>query len=384
MKKMLAKLHDKKMIIALVALLAVLGFGAKKIFNKPKAVAEADVARVQVVKAAAKENTGSVFNTTTSLKAIADVVMKAKVESHLASLYVRKGEKFAQGQLLLELEHRNQSAQVEAMSAQIEVSRAAAAAAQYQKQNAAIEQQRYDALIAKGYATRQEVDAKRTTSRTADSDYDKAVANISYTAAQLKAAQATLADYLFRAPFDGVVLDDYEMSVGKKVTKDTEVLRIADIGTIKASIEIPEMQLAVLRPGMEVKVTCDALPGEDFMGKLSCINDFVNTATHTVQADVLIDNAATGYKLKPGMFARCYLLSEQRQQALAVPSAALREDGSVLVASGDKVEARKVQLAGTQGEEVFLSGGISEGELVVTSGGKKLQSGDKVSYKEPQ
>lgn len=383
MLEKLKVLQNKKILIPALICLVIIGLVAKRNLTKPQAVTTEAVARVQVVKVIAKENTGSLLNTTTSLKAIADVVLKSKVETHLQGLYVRKGERFEKGQLLAELEHRNQSAQVEAMEAQIRVSQAAAAAAKSQKENAAIEQQRYDALIAKGYATRQEVDAKRTTSRTADSDYDKSIANISYSGAQLKAARATLADYLFKAPFDGVVLDDYEMTAGKKVTKETEVLRIADIDTIKASMEIPEMQLGLVKPGMQVQVTCDALPEQSFIGTLQTINDFVNTNTHTVQADVYIDNAAIGYKLKPGMFARCAILAEGKQQALVVPSDALRSDGTVLVVREGKVEQAKVQFAATKGEESFLTGGVSEGDLVVVSGGRKLKSGDKVTYKEP-
>ena len=380
MLEKLKLLQNKKILIPALVCLVVVGLVAKRNMAKPQTVATETVARVQVVKVIAKENTGSLLNTTTSLKAIADVVLKSKVETHLQGLYVRKGERFEKGQLLAELEHRNQSAQVEAMEAQIRVSEAAAAAAKSQKENAAIEQQRYDALIAKGYATRQEVDAKRTTSRTADSDYDKSIANISYSGAQLKAARATLADYLFKAPFAGVVLDDYEMTAGKKVTKETEVLRIADIDTIKASMEIPEMQLGLVKPGMQVQVTCDALPEESFMGTLQTINDFVNTNTHTVQADVYIDNAAIGYKLKPGMFARCAILAEGKQQALVVPSDVLRSDGTVLVVREGKVEQTKVQLAATKGEESFLTGGVNEGDLVVVSGGRKLKTGDRVTY----
>lgn len=380
MLEKLKLLQNKKILIPALVCLVVVGLVAKRNMAKPQTVATETVARVQVVKVIAKENTGSLLNTTTSLKAIADVVLKSKVETHLQGLYVRKGERFEKGQLLAELEHRNQSAQVEAMEAQIRVSEAAAAAAKSQKENAAIEQQRYDALIAKGYATRQEVDAKRTTSRTADSDYDKSIANISYSGAQLKAARATLADYLFKAPFAGVVLDDYEMTAGKKVTKETEVLRIADIDTIKASMEIPEMQLGLVKPGMQVQVTCDALPEESFMGTLQTINDFVNTNTHTVQADVYIDNEAIGYKLKPGMFARCAILAEGKQQALVVPSDALRSDGTVLVVREGKVEQTKVQLAATKGEESFLTGGVNEGDLVVVSGGRKLKTGDRVTY----
>ena len=104
---------------------------------------------------------------------------------------------------------------------------AAAVAAQAEFANAAKEQERYDLLISKGYATRQEVAARRTTSATAGADYNKAVANIAYSEAEMAAAQATLSDYLLKAPFDGIVLDDYNLTVGSKLNKDTDAVRIA-------------------------------------------------------------------------------------------------------------------------------------------------------------
>ena len=129
MLEKLKLLQNKKILIPALVCLVVVGLVAKRNMAKPQTVATETVARVQVVKVIAKENTGSLLNTTTSLKAIADVVLKSKVETHLQGLYVRKGERFEKGQLLAELEHRNQSAQVEAMEAQIRVSEAAAAAA---------------------------------------------------------------------------------------------------------------------------------------------------------------------------------------------------------------------------------------------------------------
>lgn len=59
---------------------------------------------------------------------------------------------------------------------------------------------------------------------------------------------------------------------------------------------------------------------------------------------------------------------------------ALRRDGTVLVVREGKVEQTKVQLAATKGEESFLTGGVNEGDLVVVSGGRKLKTGDRVTY----
>lgn len=379
---MLNKLQDKKILLPAIITVLALGFLGRNMFNKPQALKTENIARVQVAKATYNNSLVKGINTTTSLKAVADVKVKTKVDGHLHKIYFKKGQMFKQGDMLLELQHANQSAQVAAMEAQIEMNKAAAAAAKSQKENAAIEQQRYDTLIAKGYATRQEVDAKRTTSRTASSDYDKALASIDYAEAQLKAAKATLADYMFHAPFDGIVLDDYDMSIGNQITKDTNVMRIADISQIKASIDIPEIHLSRLKEGMHVQIVCDALPNENFSGILEIINGFINTNTHTVQADIIIDNKAVGYKLKPGMFARCLIVEESTAKTLVIPTEAIRSDGSILIVKDNHIQETKINVELTNEKETAISG-INEGDIVVIGGGNTLKTGDKVTYKEP-
>ena len=375
------RMDFKKIWFPAVLCLLVLFFLGKNLPSKQQEAKQEDVARVQVARAAYSDSVTKGLRTTASLKAIADVVIRTKVESHLQNLYVKKGQMFQKGDLLLELEHNNQSAQVKAMAAQIKMNEAAAEAAKYNKENAAIEQQRYDTLVEKGYATRQEVDARRTASRTSGSDYDKAVASIEYARSQLQAAEAELKDYMFFAPFDGIVLDDYDISIGHQVTKDTSILRIADINQVKAGIEIPEMQVGQIKNGMVVEVTCDALPGEKFSGSIAGINQFVNTATHTVRADVVIDNKATGYKLKPGMFARCFVIEESSSKALVVPTEAIRSDGSVFVVRDHIAQQVQVKVELKQ-ENLTAVSGINEGDIVVVGGGNKLKPGDKISFKE--
>lgn len=375
-------MKNKKIMIPAILCLAVLVFLVRRLPSKQPTAKQEDAARVQVARAIYSDSLKKGLHTTVSLKAISDVVIRPKVESHLQNLYVKKGQMFQKGDLLLELEHNNQSAQVSAMAAQIKMNEAAAESAKSQKENAAAEQRRYDTLVEKGYATRQEVDARRTTSRTADSDYDKAVANIEYARSQLKAAEAELHDYMIYAPFDGVVLDDYDISIGSQVTKTTNVLRIADISQVKAAIEIPEIQLARLKNGMTVDVTCDALPGRHFQGRIEGINQFVNTETHTVRADVVIDNKAAGYILKPGMFARCFVIAEASARALVIPTEAIRSDGSVFVVRDNKAEEAHVKVELKLEKETAVSG-INEGELIITGGHKNLKPGDTVTYKEP-
>ena len=373
--------HRKNIVLVVFCVMLSFSLSQRYFAKKDTAVAIAST-RVQVTKAKYDDKFVSGLDTTTSLRAVSDVIIKSKVDTYVKKIYLQKGETFRQGDLLLELDHASQTAQVAAAKAQISMNQAAAESAQYTLKNAAHDQARYDILIAKGYTTRQEVESKRTNASTAQADYNKAVSNIAYSEAQLNAAEASLQDYYFTAPFDGVVLDDYNMSISSKVAPETSVLRIADIATIKAAINIPEQQLQNIKDGMEATITCDSLPGKEFVGKIRNINAFVDTDTHTVQADIYIDNTAYDYVLKPGMFARIFVVEKEEHKALTIPSEAISKDNTVKVVRDNKVTIVKVTPGLSYNKKTAITGDMQAGDVVIVSGGNSLKEGDRVTYDE--
>ncbi|MDO4920966.1 MAG: efflux RND transporter periplasmic adaptor subunit [Phascolarctobacterium sp.] len=373
-----ARSPKKMLALALVAF-AVGGFVYKRYFYQAPQQ-EALPARVQVAKAAYRDGLDNAVSSTVSLQAISDVEIKAKVEAPVEKIFAQRNQRVRQGALLVELEHANASAKAASAAAQIEMNRANAEAAKWTAANAAAERARYDKLIKDGVVARQEVDDKRTASSTAAADYEQALASIQYAQAELDAARAEVNDCLIRAPFDGIVLDDYDLAVGSKIKADDSIIRFADVGVMKCSVMLPESKLGMVKPGMAAEITCEALPQEKFTGKVATINSYVDTATHTFRADVLIDNAALDYKLLPGMFAQVKILEPQTEPLLCVPAEAVADDGTVLLVYGNKVERRQVQTGASDGSNTVITSGLQEGDVVVVNGGKTLQNGDQVEY----
>lgn len=369
---------DKKQILLLAAIIAVCYFGYQRYFYKPP-IAEPLPARVQVARAEYSSLDNNIASTT-SLKAVADVEIKAKVEAPVQNIFVRRNQQVRARELLVELEHRSASAKVGSAGAQIKMNAAAAEAARQTALNAEAERKRYDQLIEQGAVSRQEAEDKRTASGTAAADYEQSLAAIKYAAKEMQAAEAELQDYLIRAPFDGVVLDDYDLAVGSKLNVDDSIIRIADVSVMKCSVMLPESKLGVIKEGMPAEVICSSFPQENFAGKVGTINTFVDTATHTFRADVLIDNAALDYKLLPGMFAQVKILELQTEPLLCVPAEAVADDGTVLLVYGNKVERRQVQAGASDGSSTVITSGLQEGDIVVVNGGKTLQNGDQVEY----
>jgi multidrug efflux pump subunit AcrA (membrane-fusion protein) len=72
--------------------------------------------------------------------------------------------------------------------------------------------------------------------------------------------------------------------------------------------------------------TVDGLPGAEFTGDLDLISPVVDQATGSFRARFRV-RKPDARKLKPGMFVRAKILTEQLRDALMAPKAAVLADG---------------------------------------------------------
>ena len=129
---------------------------------------------------------------------------------------------------------------------------------------------------------------------------------------------------------------------------------------------------------MKALLTGDSFPGAAVEGKVSLVRPYVDTQTRTVQVEVSVDNGAIGYRLKPGMFARVFLVEKSAENALVVPAEAVLEGKAFIVKDGKAVRV-SVQAGLVLPDVVQVTGGLSSGDLVVVAGGSALKDGEAVS-----
>jgi membrane fusion protein (multidrug efflux system) len=65
---------------------------------------------------------------------------------------------------------------------------------------------------------------------------------------------------------------------------------------------LPQQNLSSLKDGLEVRVHSDAIPGQEFEGKLNAINPMVDTVTRNVTLQAILENPK--HVLRPGMFVK--------------------------------------------------------------------------------
>jgi RND family efflux transporter MFP subunit len=178
-----------------------------------------------------------------------------------------------------------------------------------------------------------------------------------------------------RAPFGGRIIEQVAL-VGDGVEPGTSLFRIADLSMLWAGVRIYEKDLAAVRPGMEAVFRTQAFPGEEFRGRLVLVEAVMDEKTRTVEGRVEVANPAE--RLKPGMYIEAFIAAGDQRRALVVPESALQDYQSrpvVFVQTGPGAyELRLVETGERTGGRIEIVRGLSEGEVVVTSGSFILKS----------
>jgi membrane fusion protein, multidrug efflux system len=199
------------------------------------------------------------------------------------------------------------------------------------------------------------------------------------------AAQAALVEKkTLRAPFDGR-LGITTVNPGQYLNTGDKVVTLQELDPVYADFRLPQEQLAQVHPGLEVRLTLDAFPGEGFPGKINAVDPLVDSASRNFQAEATVPNTAR--KLLPGMFVRVTVLTGAKQHYLTLPQTSITFNpygSTVFLVQKDEKGKRVAQqtfvtTGPARGDQIAVLSGIKEGDEVVTSGQLKLKNGTPIA-----
>ena len=186
------------------------------------------------------------------------------------------------------------------------------------------------------------------------------------------------------SPIDGIVTArNYD--AGDMYAMTAPIFTVEQIAPVKLLVGVSESDYSKVHVGDEVKVAADALPGQEFVGKINRIYPTVDPTTRTFTAEVKIDNS---YKtLRPGMFVRATVNFGTNNNVVIPDVAVVKQQGSgerfVYVLNEDNtVSYTKVTLGRRMGAEYEVLEGIADSAKVVIGGQIRLKDGIKVIVNE--
>lgn len=259
-----------------------------------------------------------------------------------------------------------------------EAARAALSAAQANLGVAQAEFARYSELRRQGFISSAELERREAALKSAQAQHDQARAQAGVQGNQ--AAYAALA-----ADAAGVVTA-VEAEPGMVVAAGTPVLRLAHHGPRDAVFAVPEDRLALVRrlqaEGTPVQVrlgnAADAPAVQARIREVGAAADPV-TRTFVAKADLGRAEAQLGQTASVGVPLPAV------SGVLRLPLSALREmQGKTVVwvvePASMTVRAQEIRVAGVEGNEALVAGGLQPGQAVVTAGVHVLNPGQKVKF----
>jgi len=307
-----------------------------------------DAVPVEVARATHRAIAAS-YTGTASLEARAESQVVAKTSGVALAVMVEEGQVVQAGQPLVRLDPdraRLAVAQSEAQMRKLENS--------YQRAQKLVQQQLVSAA---------DVDQLRFDLENARAQYRMATLELSYTTVV--------------APISGVVASR-DIKPGNFVQINSPIIRIVDSGKLEATLNVPEREIAKLKPGQTVELAADALPGRSFTGTVDRVSPVVDTGTGTFR---VVTTFSGGEGLQPGMFGRLSINYDQRADALVVPRAALLEDGgepAVYAVRDGKALRTGLKLGYDDAGWVEVREGLQQGDEVVVAGKAALREGSAV------
>jgi multidrug efflux system membrane fusion protein len=354
--------------IAIFFLMALYACGGKKEQGPPKGVPV--LADTVIQKALPVE-----INVIGNCQAYSTVSVKSMVAGEISQVHFTEGQDVAKGDLLFTIDPRTFEAALKQAQANLERDKV-------QAENARVNFQRYEVLMAKQAVPRQQYDQFRTTAEAAE-------ATVRLDEAAVENAKVMLSYCFIRSPIDGRT-GNLLITRGNVIkANDLPLITINQIRPIYVAFSVPEQNLAEIKKyratGKSLKV--EALPPNDTRGAEKGVLTFIdNTVDNTTGTILLKGTFSNKYRrLWPGQFVNVRLVLTTQPNAIVVPAQAVQtgqQGHYVFVIKPDlTVEARPVVVNRTINNDTIIDKGLKAGERVVTDGQLQLVPGAKVEVK---
>jgi membrane fusion protein (multidrug efflux system) len=316
---------------------------------------------------AAQSEWPDTLNAIGSVAAVQGVIVSADLAGTVDRIAFDSGRAVRQGDVLVQLDTRQERAQL--------------AAAEAQRDLASVNFGRMLGLLKDNVISRAEFDA--------------ATADSKQTEAQVGEIRAGIERKTIRAPFSGI-LGIRQVNLGQYLSSGDPIVQLQSLNPIYVNFGVPQHAVSQMRVGREVRIASAEAPDreagahgsrnvEPFVGRVTALDSIVNEETRNIEVQATLANPDG--RLRPGMFAEVEVALGGGRSVVALPATSISYApygdsvfivGEMKGPNGDKykgVRQQFVKLEGARGDQVGVVSGVKPGDEVVTSGVFKLRNG---------
>ena len=292
--------------------------------------------------------------------AVNGVMVSADLPGVVQKIGFGSGERVETGQLLVQLDTRQEQSQLAAAEAKLELT----------------------------HLNLDRIRGLREQGINSQTEFDTAVAEQKQAEGVVGEIRATIERKTIRAPFSGI-LGIRQVNLGQYLKSGDPIVQLQSHDPIYVNFDVPQQELVRVRVGGGVSVTAEGPPLIELTGRITAIDSVVDESTRNVRVQATFENRQG--RLRPGMFVTARALLDTQDPVVALPASAISYapyGDSVFIVEDVKgpngqayrgVRQQFVKIGSARGDQVAVLSGIAPGVEVVTSGVFKLRNGAAVA-----
>jgi RND family efflux transporter MFP subunit len=200
--------------------------------------------------------------------------------------------------------------------------------------------------------------------------------NLAQAKSSVEIARNNLDKCFMRAPSDGIIGRRNIEPGMLPLTLGSAPFELVEINMVNVKISVPENEVNKIKKGMKATISVAAMNGAIYEGIVTNISPVAELMSRTYNLKITVNN--TRLELKPGMVCDVTIPSGAGTPALVVPYQAVGKDTDgknfvFLVNPGQEtVKKQLVSIGKYNGAGIEITGGLTEGQLIVVRGIEKL------------
>jgi HlyD family secretion protein len=268
-----------------------------------------------------------IVTATGTLQPTNTVSVGSELSGIIKSVEVDYNNRVKVGQVLARLDTSKLEAQITQSKAVLESAKASLEKSQTNLVDAKRTMNRDKELVSKGLISQSDFD-------TAETNYESAVSGVSVAKAAVSQAQATLQanetdlyKSVIRSPINGVVLTrsiDPGQTVAASFQAPVLFTLARDLTQMELHVNVDEADIGKIKEGQKATFRVSAYPNRTFEGLITLSRYASSTTSGVVTYETVLKVDNTDLSLRPGMTATADITVKKVENAILVPSAALR------------------------------------------------------------
>lgn len=304
-----------------------------------------------------------------------EVKLSSEVSGEIIELPIAEGQEVKKGDLLVKINPDLYQSSLQRSQASYQNIKSALAQSEASLRQAKANFDRNKTLFDKGVISKSEWDNIVSQYEVAEATKQSAYYNVQSAAASVNEAQDNLGRTTIYAPMSGTISKlDAELGervVGTQQMAGTEILRVANLGEMEVEVEVNENDIVKVSVGDSAIVEVDAYLNKEFKGVVTEISNSAAdelTADQVTNFDVKVKIVKSSYQdltegkpenyypFRPGMTATVDIITNKKENIIAVPI-------SAIVIKNDTTSVKGNVVKSSNNTETFECVYVKEGEI---------------------